>query len=235
MTTAASPRTDPRLAAAAVLLVGVGGLGSAAALYLAAAGIGQLVLVDGDRVELSNLGRQVIHTTPGLGLAKVNSAAQALARRYPPLLVTRIDGWLDEENAPNLLANCDVVVDGCDNFDTRYLVNQACRRAGRPLVSGAVVGWEGQVVTFVPEPAHPCYRCLYPRQPQGLELPTCATAGVLAPLPGLIGAMMALETVKLLTNTATPSRLHLLNPKDRMWHSVQLRVDPNCPICNTTN
>lgn len=228
-------RGQQRLRAARVVVVGLGGLGSPVALYLAAAGVGHLVLVDGDRVELSNLGRQIIHTTERLGQSKVASAREAVRALNPETGVTAVDGWADPDTLDELLASCDLVVDGCDNFETRHQVNGACHRLGKPLVSGAVVGFEGQLATFRSglDAALPCYRCLYPVIPEAGLTPTCATAGVLTPLTGLVGSMQAVEAIKELLGIgeSLAGSVLLINVLDGIFHRVRVGKDPGCPVC----
>jgi molybdopterin-synthase adenylyltransferase len=221
-----------RLARSRVLIVGLGGLGSPAALYLAASGVGHLVVTDDDRVELSNLQRQILHTTADLGQAKTESARRALAAINPDVRVTTIPERLD---AAGLLAQArlaDAVVDGSDNFTTRFAVNRACVAARTPLISGAVIRLEGQVAVFrADRPDSPCYHCLYQ---EGEELAeTCSETGVLAPLPGIIGSIQAVETLKVLLDLGEPlaGRLLLLDASNMEWRSLQLNKDPSCPVC----
>lgn len=221
-----------RLLRARVLVIGLGGLGSPAAMYLAAAGIGELVLNDYDRVDLSNLQRQIIHGTDNLGEPKVESARKTLARLNPNITLRTLDRRLEGADLDAAVAAVDVVLDCSDNFATRFAVNAACVKARKPLVSGAVIRFEGQLAVFTPEqPDSPCYNCLYPAQG---ELPdNCARNGVIAPLPGIVGGMQALEAMKLLLGIgATASgRLLLLDALNLEWRQMKLRRNPHCPTC----
>lgn len=220
-----------RLRASSVLVVGLGGLGSPVALYLAAAGVGRLLLADFDRVDLSNLQRQILHTTNRLGLPKTESARRALQAIAPNVELISIDTPLTPETLPELVSRVDLVVDGCDNFATRFAVNAACQTAHVPLVSGAAIRLEGQVTAFSGQPGGPCYRCLYPDEGAGDE--TCTANGVLAPLVGIIGSVQAVEAIKILTGLGTPlfGRLLLLDAARMEWREVRLRPDPACPVC----
>lgn len=221
-----------RLAAAHALVVGVGGLGSPVAMYLAAAGIGHLTLVDGDRVELTNLQRQIAHDTDDLGRPKVDSARERLHALNPEVDVRGVPQRVGEEALYELSAAADVVVDASDNFDTRFAVNRACARSGRPLVSGAAIRMEGQVAVYrLDRGTGPCYRCLY--REQG-ELPgTCSENGVLAPVVGVIGSLQAVETIKLILGLADSleTRLWLYDGLNADWRQVKLKADPQCPVC----
>ena len=221
-----------RLGSATVLVVGLGGLGSPVAMYLAAAGIGRLVLNDFDAVDLSNLQRQIVHVDASLGLPKIQSAARTLAALNPLVAVETIGERLSREALEELLARVDLVVDASDNFATRYLVNDACWRAGKPLVSGAAIRWEGQVALFDPgRPESPCYRCLYPEgDDQALN---CAENGVIAPLVGVVGAMQAMEAVKAITGVGEAPVGHVLyyDAKRADWRKFRLGKRPACPVC----
>ncbi len=195
-----------RLRAARVLVIGAGGLGSPALLYLAAAGVGTLGIVDDDAVSLSNLQRQVLHATAEIGQPKTESAARALARLNPHVAIEPHPLRLDAAAAARLVPAHDLVLDGSDNFATRYLVNAACVAAGRPLVSAAMSQWEGQIALFDPARGGPCYQCLFPEPPAPELIPSCALAGVIGALPGVMGAMMALEAIKLIARAGTPLR-----------------------------
>jgi molybdopterin/thiamine biosynthesis adenylyltransferase/rhodanese-related sulfurtransferase len=221
-----------RLLSAKVLLVGAGGLGSPAALYLAAAGIGQLTLVDDDHVERSNLQRQVLHGDSDVGQAKVLSAAKRLAALNPGVHVEPVGQRLDRENVLSLLAGHDLVIDGADNFDTRYLVNAACGTLGIPWVYGAVERFRGQVSLFVPG-AGPCYRCLFPEPPPPGFAPNCAEAGVLGVLPGVIGLLQATEAIKHLLGLGQTLAGTLLtyDAASMRFGRVTLERDPACPGC----
>lgn len=219
---------------ARVLIIGLGGLGSPAAMYLAAAGVGKLVLVDNDVVELSNLQRQIAHSTDTLGQSKVESAKQTLLRLNPNIEVTTVHKRLEGEIIDTLVSQCDVVVDACDNFQTRFAVNESCVKLCKPLVSGAAIRLEGQLIVFNPaNSSSPCYRCLYDEELD--EDLNCATNGVMAPLVGIIGAMQAMETIKVLTHIGKTleGRLLLLDAKTMEWREVKLPKKPQCPVCGT--
>ena len=225
-----------RLEAAKVLVVGAGGLGSPSAFYLAAAGVGTLVLVDDDVVDRSNLQRQILHTEAGIGTPKVESAARALAALNPR---TRIDARRERLVAGNveaLLSDVDVVLDGADNFPVRYLLSDACVRLGKPLVHGAVHRFEGQVSVFDAgrmRGAAPCYRCLFPEPPAPEDAPNCAEAGVLGVLPGVIGLLQATEVLKLLLGIGEPLRGRLLqfDALKMRFRETRLAPDPDCAVC----
>lgn len=220
-----------RLRAARVLVVGLGGLGSPMAMYLATAGLGRLVLADFDAVDLSNLQRQLLHTTERIGMPKADSARLALSALNPDVELITVKRSLCAETLPDLVAEVDLVVDGSDNFATRFAVNAACFKTGRPLVSGAVIRLEGQVTVFSGQPGGPCYQCLYPRD-GGLD-ETCSTNGVLGPVVGIIGSIQATEAIKVLTGLGEPlfGRLLLLDATTMEWRSLRLNPDPACPIC----
>jgi len=223
-----------RLKAASVLLVGAGGLGSPAALYLAAAGVGRLGLVDFDTVDESNLQRQVLYGTGSVGRPKLDCAAERIADLNPHVQIELHGTRLDAENALDLVRSYDVIVDGTDNFATRYLVNDACVLAGRPNVHGSIFRFDGQVSIFAAADG-PCYRCVYPTPPPAGLVPSCAEAGVLGVLPGLVGTIQATETLKLLLGQGTPliGRLLVIEALDMTFRSVRLRRDPRCPACGT--
>lgn len=221
-----------KLLNARVMIIGMGGLGSPAAMYLAAAGVGRLIIADDDLVELSNLQRQIVHHTDSLGEPKVESAARTLQRLNPAVsvetLATRVDGAALAQQA----GRCDVVVDATDNFTTRYAVNDACWAAGTPLVSGAAIRWEGQVAVFDPRQRDaPCYRCLYREGDD--EALNCAENGVIAPLVGIIGACQALETVKLICGVGESLAGYVLyfDARHMDWRKLRLSRDPQCPTC----
>ncbi len=221
-----------KLLDATVLIVGLGGLGSPAALYLAAAGVGRLALCDHDQVELSNLQRQIVHNQHTLGRTKVASAADALAALNPDVALTEIPEKLAGDALTDAVGRASVVLDATDNFATRFALNAACLATGTPLVSGAAIRWEGQVAVFDPRsPASPCYRCLYEESEDGAL--RCAENGVIAPLVGIIGACQALETVKLITGvgeTLTGYVLYL-DGKRMEWRRLRLPKLPGCPAC----
>jgi len=215
-----------------VVLVGAGGLGSPAALYLAAAGVGTLVLIDHDVVDRSNLQRQILHSDDRVGEPKTESGRQAIAALNPEVTVETVQARLSSENIESVLAGADVVIDGSDNFPTRYLVNDACVKLGLPLVYGAVYRFEGQVTVFnVGE--GPCYRCLYPEPPPPELAPSCAQAGVLGVLPGVIGLLQATEALKLLLGVGEPLSGRLLHYDALRGQFQQLRMKANadCPVC----
>ena len=230
------PRGQLRLKDARVLVVGAGGLGSPAALYLAAAGIGTLGLIDPDGVDLSNLQRQILHGTPDLGRSKLASAADRIAALNPHVAVEPYPVRLDAENAGDILPRYDVVVDGSDNFPTRYLVNDACVRFGIPLVYGSILRWEGQVSLFADGADGPCYRCLFREPPPAELVPSCAEAGVFGALPGVVGSMQALEAIKkvLGVGAGLRGRLLLFDALEASWREVRVRRDPDCPACGDT-
>ncbi len=221
-----------RLKEGRVLCVGAGGLGSPLALYLAAAGVGTLGLVDFDTVDESNLQRQILHGTSDVGRSKLDSAEDRLRDVNPHVKLERHDTRLTSENALEILDGYDVVVDGTDNFPTRYLVNDACVLLGKPNVYGSIFRWEGQVSVFATE-GGPCYRCLFREPPPPGLVPNCAEGGVLGVLPGMVGTAQATEVVKLLLGVGRPlvGRLLILDALDMSWREVSLRRNPNCPVC----
>jgi adenylyltransferase/sulfurtransferase len=221
-----------RLKRSSVLLVGAGGLGSPAALYLAAAGVGRVGVVDFDAVDESNLQRQVLHDSTGVGRSKVESASVRLAALNPHVRVEAHSTALARDNALELLAGYDVVVDGSDNFETRYLVNDACYLLKKPDVYGSVFRFEGQASVFWPDRG-PCYRCLYPEPPPPGLVPSCAEAGVLGVLPGVVGTIQATEAIKVLLGVGEPlvGRLLLYDALAMSFEEVRLRRDPRCPLC----
>lgn len=218
---------------ARVLVLGAGGLGAPVLLYLAAAGVGHITVVDPDTVDLSNLQRQVIHSTVNITQAKVESAKQSMLAINPHIQVQALQTRLDEQQLLTQVAAHDVVVDCTDNFPTRFAINQACFTAKKPLVSGAVIRMEGQISTFDFRQAGACYRCLY-NEEGGVE-DTCSTNGILAPVAGIIGSMQATEALKVLLNLPTlHGRLLLLDAKYMQWRELRLRADANCPVCGAT-
>jgi molybdopterin/thiamine biosynthesis adenylyltransferase/rhodanese-related sulfurtransferase len=223
-----------RLKAARVLCVGAGGLGSPVALYLAAAGVGTLTLVDFDEVDLTNLHRQIIHGTPDIGRPKLDSARDRLRALNPHVTVNLHPHALDEANARELVETHDVIVDGSDNFPTRYLVNDACVLFGKPNVYGSIFRFEGQASVFG-APGGPCYRCLHPAPPPADLIPNCAQAGVLGVLPGIIGTIQATETIKLVLQRGTPlvGRFLIFDALRLRFRELQLRRDPDCPACGS--
>lgn len=222
-----------RLGAARALVVGAGGLGCPALAYLAAAGVGALGVLDDDVVSLSNLQRQILFATADVGRPKVEAAAAALGRINPHVAVEPIALRLTEANAAGLVAGRDVVLDGSDSFATRYAVNAACVAAGAPLVVGAMSQWEGQVALFDPARGGPCYACVFPEAPAAGLAPSCAEAGVIGALPGVIGSMMALEAIKLLTRAGEGLRGRLAIFDGLYGESRRLatRARADCPVC----
>ncbi len=225
-----------RLLDSQVLLVGAGGLGSPIALYLAAAGVGHIRVVDDDRVERSNLQRQVIHRDQDIGTKKVGSAARALSALNPDVQVEAIDARLGPDNVDALIQGCDVVIDGADNFPTRYLINSACIRAEVPWVYGGVQQFEGQVSVFAPHlnrGVAPCYCCLFAQPPGAGEAPNCAEAGVLGVLPGIVGTLQANEVLKLLLGIGAPliGRLQCFDGLAGSFRELRFRADPDCADC----
>ena len=220
-----------RLLGARVLVVGLGGLGSPVAMYLAASGVGELLLADFDAVDLSNLQRQILHTTARIGRTKVDSAIETLHALNPEVSLLPIKGALNAARLAGLAQRVDLVCDCSDNFATRDAVNAACVAAGIPLVSGAAIRTEGQIACFSGRPGEPCYRCLYPDLGDGGE--TCAREGVLAPLVGIIGSIQATEAVKILAGVGRPlfGRLLLLDGLTMEWRSLGIPADPACPVC----
>jgi len=220
-----------RLLASKVLIVGLGGLGSPAAMYLAAAGVGELLLADFDAVDLSNLQRQILHTSDRIGRPKADSAVATLAALNPDVRLKPIKRSLNAERLRDLARQVDLVVDASDNFQTRFAVNAACVEAGIPLVSGAAIRTEGQVAVFAGRPGGPCYQCLYPSDAAGDE--TCALEGVLAPVVGIIGSIQATEAIKVLTGYGEPlsGRLLLLDALTMQWRELRIPADPACPVC----
>ena len=223
-----------KLRAARVLVLGAGGLGSPAALYLASAGIGTLVLADGDTVNLTNLQRQILHRTASIGQPKVASGKVTLADLNPECQVIPLQERLAGERLDEEVAAADVVLDCSDNFATRHAVNRACVKHGKPLVSGAAIRFDGQVAVFdVRQPATPCYHCLFP-EAEDVEEVRCATMGVFAPITGIIGAVQAAEALKLLIGCGEPlsGRLLLLDGLAMEWRSIAVPRDPGCPVCS---
>ncbi|MEO8601853.1 MAG: molybdopterin-synthase adenylyltransferase MoeB [bacterium] len=215
-----------------VLLIGAGGLGSPTALYLAAAGIGTIGIVDMDVVDVSNLQRQILHTNDRVGMAKVESGRIAINALNPDIKVVTYQERVTSENIMQLIGGYDVIVDGCDNFPTRYLVNDACFIAGKPNVHGSIFQFEGQATVFAPNQG-PCYRCLFPEPPPPGAAPSCQEAGVLGVLPGLIGCVQALETMKLILGVGKPliGRMLYLDTLSMEPRIHKLRKDPSCPLC----
>ena len=222
-----------RLLDAKVLLLGAGGLGSPAALYLAAAGVGTIGIIDMDVVDESNLQRQIVHNLERVGMRKVDSAAKTLQLLNPDVNVVTHDMRLDATNVEELLSQYDIVVDGADNFPSRYLLNDASLRTGTPVVHGSIFRFEGQVTVFLPHDG-PCYRCFLPEPPPPELAPSCAEAGVLGVLPGIIGSIQALEAIKLLLSLgdSLSGRLMAYDSLEQSFMTYRIRRDPNCPACS---
>ncbi len=223
-----------KLLDARVLLLGAGGLGSPAALYLAAAGVGTMGIVDPDVVDASNLQRQVLHNTKRIGVPKVDSAAETITALNPDVKVVKFQERLTSENVDRIFKDFEIIVDGCDNFPTRYLVNDASVMHRKPVIHGSIFRFDGQVTTFVPHEG-PCYRCLYPEPPPPHLAPSCQEAGVLGVLPGMIGVIQATEAVKLILGKGQPliGRLLTYDSMNMSFRVLKLRKDPNCPMCGT--
>jgi molybdopterin/thiamine biosynthesis adenylyltransferase len=228
--------SQERLLASHALVVGAGGLGSSALLYLASSGVGRITVADGDAVDLTNLQRQVIHRTDGIGRNKAASAAATIATINPDVQVRIIAERLGAERIASLVREADVVLDCSDNFATRHAINAACVAAGKPLVSGAGVRFDGQVAVFdlrIPDSA--CYHCLFPASAPDEE-ERCATLGIFAPVVGIVGTMQAAEAIKLLTGIGETlaGRLSMFDARASRWHEVRLARDPNCAVCALT-
>lgn len=225
-------RGQQKLAEARVLIIGLGGLGSASSMYLAAGGVGQLALVDFDKVDLSNLQRQIVHRTADVGRLKIESARATLEALNPEISVVTLGRRLDDEELRREASLSSVVIDATDNFAARFAINRACVDTGTPLVSAAAVRFEGQISVFNPaHPESPCYRCLYGDEAEMDQ--TCTANGVLAPLLGIMGSMQACEAMKLIMGigTSLQGRLLLLDAMTMEWHTAKLPKDPHCPEC----
>ncbi len=226
-----------KLLGARALIIGAGGLGSPAAMYLASGGVGHITLADGDSVDLTNLQRQILHTTAAVGRAKAYSGKDTLAQLNPEIDVAAIPERLEGEGLARLIASVDVVLDCCDNFATRHAVNRACVEHRKPLVSGAAVRFDGQVSVFdLRQPDVPCYNCLFPEDTEAEET-RCAVMGVFAPLTGIIGTVQAAEALKLLCGAGETlnGRLLLLDSLRMEWRSVRLSRDPACKVCSSAS
>ena len=227
-------RGQQNLTKARIVCIGAGGLGSPALMYLAAAGIGTLGIVDDDLVSLSNLQRQIVHDTDSVGAPKTKSAQKTLHRINPHVNVVAHNERLKPDNASEILTNYDLVLDGCDNFSTRALVNEICVDLGIPLISGAITQWEGQVTLFDPAKGTPCYACIFPQEPEDGLAPSCAEAGVMGALAGIIGSMMATEAIKYITGAGQTLAGEMLL-HDALWgesRKVKLKRNANCPVCS---
>ncbi|MBW7852336.1 MAG: molybdopterin-synthase adenylyltransferase MoeB [Rhodospirillales bacterium] len=222
-----------RLLSSKVLVIGAGGLGSPAILYLAAAGVGTIGVVDDDEVDLSNLQRQVLHTTSRIGTPKVESAAQAVADINPDVRLVAHHTRLEPGNALDIIGGYDIVADGSDNFATRFLVNDACFFAGKPLVSAAILRFDGQLATYKPRQGGPCYRCLFREPPPPGQIPTCSEAGVLGAIAGTMGALQATEVLKELLGVGESMAGWLLiyDALSTAFRKVRVKPDPACPLC----
>lgn len=222
-----------KLGAARVVMIGAGGLGAPASLYLTAAGIGELVIIDPDTVSLDNLQRQVLFRTADIDRKKVDAARDALTALDPDVAIRTVHGRADAASLPGLLDGADLVLDGCDDFATRFAVNAAAIAAHIPLVSGAVGRWDGQVSTFAPHqgPDAPCYRCLVPDIPPDAE--SCAVTGIVGAITGIVGTLMALEAIKLITGAGEPliGRVQIIDGRSGALRTVKLARDPACPAC----
>lgn len=223
-----------KLKEASVLLIGAGGLGSPLGMYLAAAGVGRIGLVDFDVVDFSNLQRQIIHSEDRVGVKKVESAKQTLAGINPFVQVDTYDTLLSSENALDIAKDYDIIIDGTDNFPTRYLVNDVCVMLGKVNVYGSIYRFDGQVTTFNPAAGGPCYRCLYPDPPPPGMVPSCAEGGVLGVLPGLVGTIQATEAIKAILGEGDPliGRMITIDTMDMTFRTLKIRKDPDCPVCS---
>ena len=227
-----------RLLAGKVLLVGAGGLGAPASMYLASAGVGDLTICDGDRVDVTNLQRQIVHRETRVGVNKAESAVMALAEINPECKVTAVPYRVDAKNLRTLVAGADVVIDASDNFETRHAINEACVVGGKPLVSGAAIRFSGQLAVFDSRrPESPCYRCLFPDESAETEdADRCAVMGVFAPLTGMIGVAQAAEAIRLLVSGDSPliGRLVLFDAMGMDWQKIRVPRDPGCPVCRAS-
>lgn len=224
-----------QLLGASVLLIGAGGLGSPAAIYLAAAGVGKIGIVDFDVVDTSNLQRQIVHRLEDVDKPKVESAARTIAQLNPDVKVIGHQTQLTSQNALDIIGQYDIVLNGSDNFPTRYLVNDACVLLGKKLVDASIFRFEGQVTVFDTANGGPCYRCLYPDPPPPGEVPSCAEGGVLGVLPGIVGSLEAVEAIKLILGIGEPlvGRLLLYDALEAEFREVKIRKNPDCPVCGT--
>jgi molybdopterin/thiamine biosynthesis adenylyltransferase len=218
---------------ASVLVIGAGGLGAPALQYLAAAGVGTLGVIDDDDVDNSNLQRQVIHTDATIGMPKVHSAAQALGALNPFITVRLYARRFTADIGADLVADYDIVLDGSDNFETRYLVNEICAAAGVPLIAAALTQWEGQISVYDPANGTPCYKCIFPERPDPSLVPSCAVGGVLGPLPGVIGAMMAVEAIKAIADAGEGlrGRMMIYDALYAETRTITLKSNSGCPVC----
>lgn len=221
-----------------VLVVGAGGLGSPAVMYLAAAGVGEIGLVDDDIVDVSNLQRQILHTTARLGMAKVDSAKHTVKELNPEIEIVPYSERLNVQNVRQLLSNYDLVLDGSDNFSTRFLLNDACYFSSKTLISAAILRFEGQIATYKPYlgNGNPCYRCIFPAPPPPGLIPSCSEGGVFGALGGVVGSTQSLEALKELLGIGNSLSGYLLiyDGLDTTWRKVKVKPDPNCPLCGET-
>jgi molybdopterin/thiamine biosynthesis adenylyltransferase len=226
------PVGQRKLLNARVLLLGAGGLGSPAALYLAAAGVGTLGIVDFDTVDISNMQRQILHRTESIGELKVDSAAKTIAGINPDVDVVKFAVPLRSDNVFEIIKDFDIIIDGTDNFPTRYLINDAAVMTGKTVVHGSIFQFDGQVTVFKPQ-VGPCYRCLFPAPPPPGAVPNCAEAGVLGVLPGIVGCIQAVEGIKQILSIGEPlvGRLLIFDALSMEFSEVKIRRDPNCPVC----
>jgi adenylyltransferase/sulfurtransferase len=228
------PEAQAKFAAARALIIGVGGLGAPVAHFLAAAGVGTLILCDADHVDLTNLQRQILYATADIGAAKVDAAAARLSAINPEVTLHKVAARVGRAELERLAVNADVVIDCSDNFETRHAVNRACFSTGRPLVSGAAIRFDGQVAVFDPrDPASPCYHCLF-GDGEALEETRCATMGVFAPLVGIVGATQAAEALKVIAaaGTSLAGRLLVLDALAMQWRELSVPRDPQCAVCH---
>ncbi|MCW8879812.1 MAG: molybdopterin-synthase adenylyltransferase MoeB [Kangiellaceae bacterium] len=216
-----------------VLVIGLGGLGSPVAMYLAAAGVGELTLVDDDKVDLSNLQRQIVHSTESIGTSKVESAEQTIKRLNPDCKVNIINSRISESKLNELAKEITVIVDCCDNFDTRFMLNRVGFNSKKTLVSGAAIRWEGQLSTYTYQSETPCYRCLY--EEDSFNDQTCSQNGVAAPLVGIIGSMQAMEAIKVICGSGetVTGKLMLFDALDMSWRTIKFKPRSNCPVCGS--
>ena len=224
-----------KLQEAHVLIIGLGGLGSPASMYLTSAGVGQLTLIDNDTVELSNLQRQLVHRNQNIGEAKVSSAKKNLAEINPDTIINTIENTIDETQLYQQVELADIVLDATDNFEARFAINKACMVQKKPLVSGAAIRFEGQVSVFNPNINNcPCYSCLYPDTNAPEE--TCSENGILSPVVGVIGSLQALEAIKIICGVGEPlyGKLLLFDGLTQQWRTMKFKKDPTCPVCGQT-
>lgn len=221
-----------KLLDSSVLIIGMGGLGSPAAMYLAASGVGKIIISDYDQVELSNLQRQVIHRTKDIGELKAFSAKRTIAEINPDCMVEAIDWQLDENELESLAEKVDLILDCTDNFPTRFMINRVSVKTSTPLVSGAAIRMEGQIATYIPDTEGPCYQCLYKKEFENTE--TCAMEGVLSPIVGVIGTMQALQAILVLIGETENinGKLLLFDGLNMEWQSVRIPKNPSCPVCS---